>query len=172
MDLLKGWTARAARTRRSPACHRRRHHYGTRVPTRSAHPAMRVLLIEDDPDAACAFGELLELEGYSVCVEQEGALGMKTAMVFRPHVLLCDLGLPGLDGYGVAAAFRRDPLLRGAVLFAVSGDGSETARTHALQAGFDDHLTKPIDVGQLLDRLRSLAPRPDPSLDERSDDRA
>lgn len=136
------------------------------------NPATRVLLIEDDPDAACAFGELLELEGYSVCIEHEGVIGMKTAMVFRPHILLCDLGLPGLDGYGVAAAFRRDPVLRGAVLFAVSGDGSENARTHALQAGFDDHLTKPIDIGQLLHRLRSLAPQPDPSLDEGSGDRA
>ena len=76
--------------------------------------------------------------------------GLKLAREFRPEVVLLDIGMPGLDGYAVAQGLRGDPLTRHALLIAVTGYGSEDDTRQASAAGFDHHLTKPVDADQLL----------------------
>jgi CheY-like chemotaxis protein len=81
---------------------------------------------------------------------------VQKARAWRPDVVLCDIGLPGLDGYGVAGALRRDPTTAMAHLIAVTGYGQEEDRRRSRQAGFDHHLTKPVDPHD----LRQLLARP------------
>jgi two-component system CheB/CheR fusion protein len=115
--------------------------------------ARRCLIIEDNVDAAESLSLLLQLTGHEADVAFDGSAGVEKARSFRPEVVLCDIGLPGLlDGYGVARAFRADPELRSAFLIALTGYGQEEDRRRALEAGFDTHLTKPAD----LDALRLL----------------
>jgi CheY-like chemotaxis protein/nitrogen-specific signal transduction histidine kinase len=110
----------------------------------------RCLVIEDNVDAAESLALLLELSGHETAVAFDGAAGLETARSFRPDVVLCDIGLPGgLDGHGVARAFRADPDLRSAFLIALTGYGQEEDRRRALEAGFDAHLTKPADIEEL-----------------------
>jgi two-component system CheB/CheR fusion protein len=110
----------------------------------------RCLVIEDNVDAAESLALLLELSGHETAVAFDGAVGLEKARSFRPDVVLCDIGLPGgLDGHGVARAFRADPDLRSAFLIALTGYGQEEDRRRALEAGFDAHLTKPADIDEL-----------------------
>jgi CheY-like chemotaxis protein len=113
----------------------------------------RVLIVEDNVDAAESLREWLELSGYSVSVAHSGPQGLEAARNWRPEVILCDLGLPGMSGYEVAAALRREPELAGARLIAVTGYGQEEHRRRARDAGFDLHLTKPLDLTELKDLL-------------------
>ena len=110
----------------------------------------RCLVIEDNADSAESLALLLQLSGHEAEVAFNGAAGLEKARGFRPDVVLCDIGLPGgLDGYGVARAFRADPELRSAFLIALTGYGQEEDRRRALEAGFDAHLTKPADLDEL-----------------------
>jgi CheY-like chemotaxis protein len=113
-------------------------------PVRS-NKAVRVLIIEDQRDAAESLRILLELLGHHVLVAYTGTEGVRVAHEWRPEVVLCDIGLPGMDGYGVAGELRRDPTTAGAQLIAISGYGEDVDRRRSEQAGFDHHLTKPVD---------------------------
>ena len=96
---------------------------------------------------------MLELAGHEVAVAHTGAAGVEQARAFRPEVVLCDIGLPGdMDGYAVARALRADPATRAARLVALTGYGQEDDKLHARAAGFDEHLTKPMDP-EVLDRV-------------------
>ncbi|HYU35892.1 MAG TPA: chemotaxis protein CheB [Thermoanaerobaculia bacterium] len=113
----------------------------------------RCLIIEDSVDAAESMALLLQLHGHEVAVAHTGQEGLDKARQLRPHVVLCDIGLPGaLDGYAVARAFREDPHLRSARLIALTGYGQEEDQRRARDAGFDLHLTKPADL-ETLQRL-------------------
>jgi CheY-like chemotaxis protein len=105
----------------------------------------RVLLVEDNADAAFSLRLLLELAGHEVTVAHDGRTGLETALRLRPDVVLCDLGLPELDGFEVARALRGDPDTAGTYLVAVSGYGQDDDRRRSREAGFDTHLTKPVD---------------------------
>lgn len=110
----------------------------------------RCLVIEDNVDAAESLAMLLQLSGHEAEVAFDGASGIEKARSFHPDVVLCDIGLPGgLDGHGVARAFRADPDLKSAFLIALTGYGQEEDRRRALEAGFDAHLTKPADIEEL-----------------------
>jgi two-component system CheB/CheR fusion protein len=110
----------------------------------------RILLIEDNPDAAEATRILLALDGHEVVTAVDGLEGLEKARSFRPEYVLCDLGLPGrLDGLAVAQALRQDPRLRGTRLVALTGMGRDEDRQRAFAAGFDRHLTKPTDPREL-----------------------
>jgi CheY-like chemotaxis protein len=110
----------------------------------------RILIIEDHRDAAESLQLLLELSGHEVEVAFDGPSGLEAARRFRPEVVLCDVGLPrGMDGYDVARAFRADPDLRACYLVALTGYGQAEDQRTALEAGFDRHLTKPVDLGVL-----------------------
>ncbi len=109
----------------------------------------RVLLIDDGVDAADAMSDLLELDGHDVRVAYTGPSGIAMAREFRPEVVFCDIGLPGLDGYEVARAIRADDALRGTYLVALSGYARPEDRERSAKAGFDWHLAKPPSTEDL-----------------------
>lgn len=113
----------------------------------------RVLIIEDNRDSADSLRMLLELSGHEVRVAYNGPDGVKEADDWRPQVVLCDIGLPGLDGYGVAAELRKRPVTRSAMLIAITGYGTEEDRLRAFKAGFQHHFTKPADPFLLIQML-------------------
>lgn len=110
----------------------------------------RVLVIDDNLDAAESLKVMLQLCGHAVEVALSGPDGVEMARSFLPHVILCDLGLPQLDGLGVAEAIRADPDLRGVRLIAITGYSGPEDVERALRAGFDAHLSKPADPNRLL----------------------
>ncbi len=117
-----------------------------------ARPAagLRILIVEDNQDSADSLRMVLELAGgHTVAVAHSGTEGVGLARTFRPDVILCDLGLPGMSGFEVARALRADPATASARLIAVSGYGSDDDRRQARQAGFDHALVKPVELSAL-----------------------
>jgi signal transduction histidine kinase/DNA-binding response OmpR family regulator len=124
------------------------------------HPLKgRVLVIEDNPDAAESMRMLFNLTGHEVAIAHAGPAGLEAARAFRPQVVLCDIGLPGgMDGYAVARAIRGDPDLAAVRLVALSGYGQEEDRRRSREAGFDAHLIKPVDFADLRRVLSTNGP--------------
>ncbi len=116
--------------------------------------ARRILVVEDNADAAFTMRDFLELSGHEVQVAASGLDGVQAARAFQPEIVLCDIGLPGMNGFEVAAALRRDPTTSAAKLIAVTGYGGDEDRRRSKEAGFDLHLTKPVDPAQLRAVLR------------------
>jgi signal transduction histidine kinase/CheY-like chemotaxis protein len=116
----------------------------------------KVLVIEDNRDSADSLAVLLRLFGYDARVAYSGADGLTAAKADSPDVILCDLGLPGLDGYAVAAALRADPTTAGARLVAVSGHGTEAERARCAEAGFVRHVLKPVEPEEVRALLAEL----------------
>ena len=106
---------------------------------------LRVLIVDDDQDTADTMSLLLERGGYEPAVAYSGPAALEMVRQLRPDVILCDLGLPGMDGLAVAAALRADPVTAGVRLIAVSGYGRDEDVQRSLAAGFEMHLTKPVD---------------------------
>ena len=106
----------------------------------------RVLLIDDTKDAADVMCDLLTLHGHDARVAYDGPSGIALAREFRPEVVVCDIGLPGMDGYEVARAMRADDALRGTYLVALSGYARLGDRERSAKAGFDRHLAKPLST--------------------------
>ena len=124
----------------------------------------RILVIEDSPDTAESMRMLLSLSGYPVEVALSGSDGLDAVRRFRPQVILCDIGLPGgMDGYAVAREVRRDAESAELYLVALTGYGQEEDRRRSREAGFDAHLTKPMDFGELQRILTTLPARPSPN---------
>jgi CheY-like chemotaxis protein len=111
--------------------------------------ARRVLIIEDNLDAAESLKEVLELSDHVVETAGSGLEGLEKARALRPEVVLCDIGLPGMDGFEVAKEIRADPALRSTALLALSGYATPTDLERAAEAGFDRHLAKPVDLDEL-----------------------
>jgi PAS domain S-box-containing protein len=109
----------------------------------------RVLVVEDGPDARQSLRMLLELAGHEVETSEDGPAGLAKLRVFRPDVALIDLGLPGMDGYALAREVRGRPETCAIRLVAVTGYGQAEDRRRALAAGFDLHVTKPVDASML-----------------------
>ena len=106
----------------------------------------RILVIEDNLDAAESLQLALELEGHEVAVAHDGPHGIERARELTPDVVLCDIGLPDMDGYAVAKVLRSEPGLRDTFLVALTGYALPEDRRRAAEAGFDAHLTKPVTV--------------------------
>ncbi|HYH96359.1 ATP-binding protein [Hyalangium sp.] len=119
----------------------------------AALPSRRVLVVEDHSDTREAVRALLEAEGHTVFEAEDGCSGLERARSLRPDAIIMDIGLPGQDGYSVARALRSTEEGRGMLLVAVTGYGQQEDRLHALQAGFDEHLVKPMDIGRLRELL-------------------
>jgi len=114
----------------------------------------RVVVIEDHPDTADLMREILRDAGHDVRVAHTGNDGIAAARALQAEVVLCDLGLPDIDGYEVARTLRADASTAHARLVALTGfDGEEELRM-AREAGFDRHVVKPIDPFQLESLLR------------------
>jgi PAS domain S-box-containing protein len=109
----------------------------------------RVLVVEDNHDVAETVRDLLRLNGHEVELADTGPAGVAAARRFRPEVVLCDIGLPGCDGYAVARALRQDPVTASARLIAISGYGQEEDERRSHEAGFERHLTKPVHPADL-----------------------
>jgi two-component system CheB/CheR fusion protein len=126
----------------------------------AARAQRRVLVIEDDLDVADALRCALEVGGHDVTVAADGPQGIAVAQSLRPDAILCDIGLPVMDGYEVARRMRADPALRGTYLIALSGyaqpEDVETARA----AGFDAHLAKPASLEKVQRLITGIGSRP------------
>ena len=128
------------------------------APLPRAPKRLRVLVVEDNRDAADSLKMMLEVFGYAVVVAYTGPSGVDAAKEWKPDVVVCDIGLPGLDGYGVARELRRIPATATARMIAVTGYGGEDDRRQSREAGFDAHLTKPADPTALQDLLAQTGP--------------
>jgi signal transduction histidine kinase/response regulator RpfG family c-di-GMP phosphodiesterase len=123
----------------------------------SLRVSRRVLIIEDNIDAADSLREVLQFDEHEVEVAYNGPQGIAKAREFRPDVVLCDIGLPGMDGFEVARAFRADESLRGMFLIALSGYALPEDLQRASDAGFERHLAKPPSIEQIAQVLADLA---------------
>src|SRR5690606_23369748 len=102
--------------------------------------------------------EVLEMYEHEVAVAYSGPAGVETARAFHPEVVLCDLGLPGMNGYEVASTLRSDPETRAAHLVALTGFSQAEERARAQACGFEVHLTKPVGVDDIQRLLCAFAP--------------
>ena len=111
--------------------------------------ALRILVVDDNVDAAAMLVMLLEASGHQVSVEHAARAGLARARAERPDVCLLDVGLPEMDGNELARCLRAQPETAGAVLIAVTGYGQDSDRQRTQAAGFDHHLVKPVDTKEL-----------------------
>ncbi|MDB5866900.1 MAG: hybrid sensor histidine kinase/response regulator [Betaproteobacteria bacterium] len=110
----------------------------------------RIALIEDNIDVNASLKTLLQLMGHEVATAFDGVSGVRLVQADRPQIVLCDIGLPGLDGYGVIARLREELAPPLPVMIALTGYGLPEDRARALTAGFDHHLVKPVNPDDLL----------------------
>jgi PAS domain S-box-containing protein len=120
----------------------------------------RVLVVDDNRDAADTMGMLLKLLGADVLVVYNGPDALQAVTTYQPAVVLLDIGMPGMDGYEVARRIRQQPISQDVRLIALTGWGQESDRNRSQAAGFDYHLIKPADVSVLETLLVSLESRP------------
>ena len=124
----------------------------------SPAPSLRVLVVDDNIDAAETMDMLLQMSGHATAMVHNGLEVLAAARGFLPDVVLLDIGLPGMNGYEVAAQLRRESLMEGTVLVALTGWGSDADKRAAKEAGFDVHLTKPVGPEALLEVLARVRP--------------
>jgi CheY-like chemotaxis protein len=117
-----------------------------------------VLVVDDNRDLADSLSLLLEEIGYRVTTAYDGITGLDLALADPPQAVLLDLGLPGMDGYAVAGAIRREARLQNTRLIAMTGYGQPEDRERTRAAGFHAHLVKPVDWSLLRDILAELRP--------------
>ena len=122
-----------------------------------AHGKPSVLLIEDNDDGREMMAMMLGVYGYEVESAADGLLGLAAAERFQPDLALVDIGLPGIDGYEVARRLRADPATRDIKLIALTGYGLADDLRRVMDAGFDRHLVKPVDIEQLMEAIGSCA---------------
>lgn len=113
----------------------------------------RILVVDDNRDAADSLALLLEHDGAAVDTAYDGREALSAAEKNRPHAVILDIGMPGMDGYEVAAEMRRNPGFDGIRLIALTGWGQRTDRLRSKRSGFDHHFTKPIDYPALVKLL-------------------
>lgn len=113
----------------------------------------RILLVDDNVDAAVTTAELLRILGNEVEVVHDGLAAVDAAFSMQPEIVLLDIGLPGIDGYDVARRIRANLAISQPRLIALTGWGQEKDRFASADAGFDDHLVKPLDLERLINAL-------------------
>ena len=118
---------------------------------------LKVMVVDDNADAAEMLAMYVEALGHEVSVEYSSINAVGVAQSVRPDVCLLDIGLPDMDGYELARRLREDPLTAAAILVAVTGYGQEQDRSRTRAAGFDHHFVKPIDTAALAELLRKAA---------------
>jgi CheY-like chemotaxis protein len=117
-------------------------------------PGRRILVVDDNQDAARSMARVLSLQGDDVLAVHDGVDAINTVETFRPHVILMDVGMPQMNGYEAARQIRGHDWGSTAVIIAVTGWGQEGDRIESREAGCDGHLVKPVDL-QELERLMS-----------------
>ena len=122
----------------------------------SQERALRVLLADDNRDAVFLLARLLRAKGHEVCTAYDGQEACQAAATFRPDVALLDIGMPRLNGYETARRLRQEPWGRDILLVAITGWGQDEDRRRSMEAGFDQHLLKPVDPKVLLHLLAGV----------------
>lgn len=117
--------------------------------------ARRILVVDDNVDAANTLHDLLDLDGFEVTTVYDGVAAVAAAETFQPEIVVMDIGMPGLDGYDAARLMRQQPSGAGMVLIALTGWGQATDKKRAGLAGFDHHLVKPVDYDTLMQCLQN-----------------
>ena len=112
-----------------------------------------ILLIEDNPEILANTGEILEMAGYSVLLAENGQLGVKTALATCPDLVVCDIMMPVLDGYGVLQIFNQNAQLAGVPFIFLTAKTDRTDQRHGMELGADDYLTKPFNKTELLSAI-------------------
>jgi signal transduction histidine kinase len=120
-----------------------------KAPVTPTERAKRVLVVDDNVDAAALLGELVRMLGHEPIIAHDGAAALEIAAQERPELAILDIGLPGMDGYELAEKLRCDPALAKVPMVALTGYGQPSDRKRSHAAGFSEHLVKPIDVQQL-----------------------
>ncbi len=128
-------------------------------------PKHRILVVDDNEDAALTIATLAEILGNQIQAAYDGGIAVKVAAEFKPDIALLDIGLPTLNGYEVAKAIREQPGGKQIYMIALTGWGQDEDKREAEAAGFDLHLVKPvnpIELMQLFNTLPGLKPGTDP----------
>ena len=118
-----------------------------------------ILVADDNGDAAWGLAKLLELSGFRAVLARSGEEALQVAEQHRPTIALLDIGMPDLSGHDVARRLRGEPWGREMILIAATGWGQEADIRHSMQAGFDAHLTKPLNVGRIKGLIEELKAR-------------
>jgi PAS domain S-box-containing protein len=126
------------------------------IPARSS--GHRLMVVDDNRDAADSLALLLRLQGHEVRVANDGAAALEMVKVYQPEIVFLDIGMPGMDGYEVARRLRRTPGLENTILAALTGWGQQDDRRRTAEAGFDHHLVKPPE-SKAVDSLLALLPK-------------
>ncbi len=113
-------------------------------------------MVDDNEDSAELLAPLLAMSGHEVRTAYTGPIALEVAAAYRPDVVLLDIGLPGINGYEVARRLRQIPHLEGVKIIALTGYGQDSDRQLAKEAGFDEHLTKPVDLVEVEQLLTTL----------------
>jgi signal transduction histidine kinase len=121
----------------------------------------RILVVDDNVDAAEMLAMMLDLSGHMTRTAFSGEDALRLSAEFRPEIVFLDIGLPGMDGYETARRFRAAPLLKDAFLIALTGWGGEEDRRRSREAGFDAHLTKPAESSVIVALLQKFEDRPE-----------
>ena len=117
----------------------------------------RILIVEDNADSAESLKFLLEINNYSVRVAADSESGLQAARLFLPHIIICDIGLPGrINGFDLAKIFKQDEELKSAYLIALSGYGQAEDVSKAKTYGFDTYVVKPADFDKLIKLIDSV----------------
>jgi DNA-binding response OmpR family regulator len=127
---------------------------GPSAPEPTRRVPLRILVVDDNVDAADSVAWLLRHQSHDVRTAHDGRSAIEMAAGFRPRVVVLDLGLPQLDGYEVSRRLRASAETRDALIIAVSGYGQDEDRRRSTEAGFDYHFIKPVDFQTLLGVLR------------------
>jgi CheY-like chemotaxis protein len=122
----------------------------------SLSPPKRILVVDDNRDAADLTAQILSMHGHVAAVAYDGSGSIKTAMEFVPDVVLVDLGMPIMDGFEVAAALRKVPALERSVLIAYSAWSDAATRARAFASGFDTHIAKPARLDEILQTVATI----------------
>jgi CheY-like chemotaxis protein len=123
-----------------------------RLPAQRAQ-GRRILIVDDNQDAAESISQYLQLEGHEVKAVGDGMQALACAPVFAPQIVVLDIGLPVLSGYEVARRMRKMPATKGALLIALTGYGQKEDQMRAMDAGFDRHFVKPTDPRILVELI-------------------
>jgi CheY-like chemotaxis protein len=135
----------------------RRHGEGKAAPPASDAARQRILVVDDNRDSAVTLAKVLALLGNAVETAHDGVEALAIAERFRPQVVLLDIGMPRLNGYETCRLLRERPWARGTTIVALTGWGQDEDRQRSHDAGFDDHLVKPVDANDLAALLRRRA---------------
>jgi CheY-like chemotaxis protein/anti-sigma regulatory factor (Ser/Thr protein kinase) len=143
------------------------HDGGRREVHPTAVPPRRILVVDDNRDAADSLGTLLKFLGADVYTAHDGPAALEALKTYQPSAVILDIGMPGMDGYEVARQARQQPEGRGVTFIALTGWGQEEDRRRSKEAGIDHHLVKPVDIGALQALLASLPHAPECQLTKR-----